>query len=302
MFQARLGDTVKIHFSYKFENNSIYYSSLGQKPLEFTIGRNQVIPRIEYAVIGMNEGESQSIEIPASEILGPFDDKASRTADREQIARKRMVIDLHLLEITYLNPLRTYILNYLIKNCDFKSYLEIGVENPERNFRLITCENKTGVDPNPAACADYVMTSDEFFKSYCRNRTFDLIFIDGLHLEKQAKQDITNSLQHLNTNGIIVVHDCNPMKETTQYEYQAEYKWNGTVWKAFAELRMTRPDLQMQCVDCDHGCGIIKVGRQEVYAKATLEQAKEYSFLERHRKELLNLITLEQFEKIYAQI
>ena len=90
------------------------------------------------------------------------------------------------------------------------------------------------------------------------------------------------------------------MKETTQYEYQVEYKWNGTVWKAFVELRMTRPDLQMHCVDCDHGCGIIKVGNQEVYSKTTPEEAKQYSFLEAHGKELLNLITLDQFRQIYC--
>ena len=143
------------------------------------------------------------------------------------------------------------------------------------------------------------MTSDEFFQSSCGDRKFDLIFIDGLHLENQVKKDIDNSLQHLNTNGIIVLHDCNPMKETTQYEQQVEFKWNGTVWKAFVELRMTRPDLQMHCVDCDHGCGIIKVGNQEVYSKTTLEQAKRYSFLELHREELLNLITLDQFNQFY---
>jgi hypothetical protein len=62
---------------------------------------------------------------------------------------------------------------------------------------------------------------------------------------------------------------------------------------------MTSPDLQMHCVDCDQGCGIIKKGKEEVYTKTTLEQAKQYSYLESHRKELLNLITFEQFNEIY---
>ena len=55
----------------------------------------------------------------------------------------------------------------------------------------------------------------------------------------------------------------------------------------------------MHCVDCDFGCGIIKKGQQELYNKSTLEQAKQYSYLESHRKEILNLITFEEFKEVY---
>lgn len=200
--------------------------------------------------------------------------------------------------------LLTDILNYLIKTYNFKSYLEIGIEYPENNFNYIEIENKIGVDPKPKGDCNYIMTSDMFFESYCGNRRFDLIFIDGLHLEEQVTRDFHNSLAHLNEGGIIALHDCNPTNEAKQFERPISEgcAWNGTCWKTFVELRMTRPDLQMHCVDCDEGFAIIKRGKQEIYTKTTLEKAKQYFYLELNRKELLNLITFEQFKKIYKYL
>ena len=59
----------------------------------------------------------------------------------------------------------TDIINDFIKKYNFKSYLEIGIHNKEDNFNKIKCENKIGVDPDENAKADYVITSDEFFKN-----------------------------------------------------------------------------------------------------------------------------------------
>ena len=108
------------------------------------------------------------------------------------------------------------------------------------------------------------MTSDEFFKIRPK-KMYDIIFIDGLHLCYQTLKDINNSLDHLFFNGIIVLHDCNPLKEKYQIEnfVLAKGKWNGTVWKAFAILRMNRKDLNMYVVDVDNGCGIIEKGYQK---------------------------------------
>ena len=50
------------------------------------------------------------------------------------------------------------------------------------------------------------MTSDEYFSKF--KDKFDIIFIDGLHHYEQVKKDIFNSLEILNSNGIILMHDC----------------------------------------------------------------------------------------------
>ena len=99
-------------------------------------------------------------------------------------------------------------------------------------------------------------TSPEFFN---KNKDFfDIIFIDGLHLEYQVDKDIEGSLKFLSKDGFIILHDCNPPTEFQQREnYEVDGKfppWNGTVWKSFAKLRMTNSNLMMCCVPSTNTC------------------------------------------------
>ena len=177
---------------------------------------------------------------------------------------------------------RTSIINDLIVKFGYQSYLEIGL-GPVSNFGQIKAKHKIGVDPNPACKLSpnvITLTSDEFF-STCRT-TFDIIFIDGLHLRNQVLTDVTNALNALNPNGTLVLHDVNPPTEQHAGPvYVPGTDWNGTVWQAWAVLRMSRPDLEMYVHDVDWGVGIIRHGSQKVFDLP-------YSFWDQHRKELLN--------------
>ena len=140
------------------------------------------------------------------------------------------------------------------------------------------------------------LTSDQFYKK--NKLKFDIIFIDGSHLENQVDKDIRNSLNFLNKKGIIVMHDCNPPSKFHQrenYEVDGEFpSWNGTTWKSFAKLRMKESNLSMFCVDCDWGVGIIKKGKQKLYKKMN---ELSYTLISNHRKELMNLISVSNFLK-----
>jgi hypothetical protein len=186
---------------------------------------------------------------------------------------------------------RTDIINHLIKKNNYKRYLEIGVRDPESNLNLIDVEHKDGVDP--AGRCNYPMTSDDFFEQLDENVTYDIIFIDGLHLDYQVEKDITNSLKHLSEGGTIVMHDCSPIKEEHQVEeYVVGTTWNGTTWKAYVKFRMTDENLTMFVVDTDHGVGVITKGKQTLYPKSDI---LDFKLLDENRKEILNLITPEQF-------
>lgn len=190
---------------------------------------------------------------------------------------------------------RTHVINYLIKQKKYKRYLEIGVRTPSLNFDNINCEYKDGVDPNPISSCKYIMTSDEFFKKIPESKKYDIIFIDGLHLCYQVLKDINNSLKHLSMKGTIVLHDCNPISMRAQFEiFKGGRKWNGTVWKAFAILRMTRKDLFMYVIDVNEGCGVIIKGSQKLFKKIPKEKLT-YVFLNENRKNLLNLYSTRQF-------
>lgn len=194
---------------------------------------------------------------------------------------------------------RTDIINSFILNNNFKSYLEIGVRNPDDNFNKIVCYDKTGIDPEPSARANYVMTSDDFFKQ--NNKTFDIIFIDGLHLCEQVLKDIDNSLNVLNEGGVIICHDCLPEKEQDQVENPTPYvAWFGTVWKGIAQLRMTRTDISIFTVNTDCGCGIITKGTQNLYPKIDFKNL-DWEFYNLNKIELMNILDVDSFKKKFLE-
>jgi FKBP-type peptidyl-prolyl cis-trans isomerase 2 len=84
MMQAKHSDTVKVHYTGKLEDGTIFDSSFDREPLEFTIGQEQVIPGFEQAVVGMNPGESKMIEIPAEQAYGPYRQDMVITVGRDQ--------------------------------------------------------------------------------------------------------------------------------------------------------------------------------------------------------------------------
>ena len=197
---------------------------------------------------------------------------------------------------------RTDLINYLINKYKLNNYLEIGVRNPNSNFNKIKIENKTAVDPEPLIKQDniFIGTSDAFFNQLDSNIEYDIIFIDGLHLEHQVDKDIQNSLKHIKKDGFILLHDCNPPTEFHQrdnYEVNGKFpSWNGTTWRSLAKLRMSREDLKINVVDTDWGVGIITINKEQ---KLFEKQDINYSLLEKNRVQLLNLISVDNFKSIY---
>lgn len=138
---------------------------------------------------------------------------------------------------------RSEILNNIAEIIDAKSYLEIGCAQDEC-FNRIKVVDKIGVDP--ICGGTHRMTSDDFFIH--NNKTFDLIFIDGLHMYDQVMRDIKNSLASLNDAGIIAMHDTLPVHESSQIvplsaaQKHPDFKggWLGDVWKAVVDIRQSR--------------------------------------------------------------
>lgn len=185
---------------------------------------------------------------------------------------------------------RTDIINHLAKKIDASTYLEIGVNNGS-NFNKVNIAHKVGVDPDETSKATEYKTSDDFFKD--NKEKFDIIFVDGLHHNEQCFKDITNSLKVLNKGGYIVCHDMKPMNEAAQKVPREQRMWNGDVWKAWVNLRQTRDDLEMFVVDTDHGCGVIRTGKQELL---TINIAISYENLVKERLDWLDLKSIEDFK------
>lgn len=73
MAQAQEGNTVKVHYTGKLEDGTVFDSSTGRAPLEFTLGEGELIPGFEEAVDGMEPGETKTTEIAPEDAYGPYD-------------------------------------------------------------------------------------------------------------------------------------------------------------------------------------------------------------------------------------
>lgn len=85
MTQAQHGDTVKIHYTGTLDDGTVFDSSEGHDPLEFTLGSGQVIVGFEEAVTGMGSGEKKQVTIPADKAYGQRNEEMVIQAPRDQV-------------------------------------------------------------------------------------------------------------------------------------------------------------------------------------------------------------------------
>jgi FKBP-type peptidyl-prolyl cis-trans isomerase 2 len=84
MTKAKHGDTVKLHYTGKLDDGTVFDSSVDREPLEFKIGGNQVIKGFEKAVIDMKPDESKTVTIPPDEAYGPYREEMIADVPRQQ--------------------------------------------------------------------------------------------------------------------------------------------------------------------------------------------------------------------------
>lgn len=71
MAQAQTGNHVTVNFTGKLNDGTVFATSMEDQPIEFTMGRNEVLPAIEGAVEGMEPGETKTVRIIAKDAFGP---------------------------------------------------------------------------------------------------------------------------------------------------------------------------------------------------------------------------------------
>ena len=82
MTQAKTGDIVKVHYTGKLGDGTIFDTSADREPLQFKIGDGQLIADFEQAVVGMTPGESKTIQIPSENAYGPHHEEMVLEVDR----------------------------------------------------------------------------------------------------------------------------------------------------------------------------------------------------------------------------
>lgn len=161
------------------------------------------------------------------------------------------IINDNIMKPLFNSPLnkRSQIINKLTNPKN--KYLEIGVEYGE-TFLETHFISKIGVDPDPKFNENiWKMTSDDFFK--INENNFDAIFIDGMHQVEYILNDINNSINVLNDNGIIFVDDILPFNYNEQLKIPIRHRyengilkygenWTGDVWKIIYHILLKFKD------------------------------------------------------------
>jgi len=70
MKEVKEGDTVKVHYTGKLQDGTVFDNSRNREPLQFKVGAGQMIKGFERAVIGMKEGEQKEEEISSINAYG----------------------------------------------------------------------------------------------------------------------------------------------------------------------------------------------------------------------------------------
>jgi peptidylprolyl isomerase len=76
IMQAKEGDVVRVHYTGRLTDGTLFDSSEGREPLEFTIGAGQMIKGFDSGVLGMAVGDKKTLEITPHDAYGERDEEA----------------------------------------------------------------------------------------------------------------------------------------------------------------------------------------------------------------------------------
>ncbi len=84
MSMPKDGDTVKVHYKGRLDDDTVFDSSEGRDPLSFDIGGGKVIPGFEEGIKGMSVGDKKTITIPPEEAYGPHNENMTAKVKKDQ--------------------------------------------------------------------------------------------------------------------------------------------------------------------------------------------------------------------------
>ncbi len=85
MTQAKVGDTVRVHYRGTFTDGTVFDGTMGDEPFELTLGDEKVIPGFENAIVGMSVGERKTVKVPPEEAYGKYDRNLIVDIDRSHM-------------------------------------------------------------------------------------------------------------------------------------------------------------------------------------------------------------------------
>jgi hypothetical protein len=210
------------------------------------------------------------------------------------------------------------IVNALVMKNGYESYLEICTTETGGRFwridrkRLRVCHRLLYRCPEEFADGEEITfrsAGDSIENLLDAGLKYDIVFLDSWHTFDCSMRDLETGLSVLREGGVMVVHDCFPRKEHAGPVFHGGC-WSGVTYCAYVDFLLSRRDLYHCTVETDYGCGVVKKIRRDEAWKSPHRAADEiveqwrskrsrdddmYDFFYDHRRELLNLVSAEEF-------
>lgn len=219
--------------------------------------------------------------------------------------------------LTVVPSLKKYhIVNALIAGRGYRRYLEICTPTTGGQFSRIDrshlqcCHRllyRCAGDFEDGSEVTYRNADEKIVSAPDGEKPYDIVFVDSFHSFACSARDLGLAFELIRPGGMVVVHDCAPAeKEMCGEEFHGGC-WCGQTYWAYIEFVLCRRDLTYCTVDTDFGCGLIHkvtAGRADMDERRRLcglwQREKDrtndmFAFFDRHRRELLKLISVRNF-------
>ena len=108
--RADNGDIVKVQYTGRLADGTVFDASPADRPLHFILGRQEVIAGFDAAVAGMYLGEKKSVQIPPEQAYGAHDPGRVETVERSLLPAGIELQVGRQLELTFENDERMRVL------------------------------------------------------------------------------------------------------------------------------------------------------------------------------------------------
>lgn len=87
MIEVKENNTVKVHYTGKLSDGYVFDSSEGKEPLEFTMGKGQIIPGFEKGLMNMKLNEKKTITIPKEGAYGDINESLKQEVNKTELPK-----------------------------------------------------------------------------------------------------------------------------------------------------------------------------------------------------------------------
>ena len=91
---VEIGDSIGVYYTGTLEDGSVFDSNVGERQLDFTVGKGDMIVGFEHGVIGMKLNQTKRITIPAKEAYGEVKQNLIVQVPRTQFGSKHIDVGM----------------------------------------------------------------------------------------------------------------------------------------------------------------------------------------------------------------